>query len=275
MEVQYSNILKIHKLSKTQYDAEAQDGSLDTTALYLVPEEGITFNNSGSGAASGTTFDGTYARTISYNTIGAAASGHTHTCSITNSSGTAVTSLSHGATYKLTAGGSSTSFTLPSASITVNQLQVNSSDYNKNFPLLMACTPTSITSSQANFTYKNCNNLYANPYSGKLTATTVSAGTFVATSDKRLKENIMPYSCEKSILELPVYTYNFIADDTKTKHIGCIAQELQEICPELVKEDEKGYLSINESKLVYLLLDEVKKLKAEVNQLKLDCKTGG
>jgi hypothetical protein len=31
----------------------------------------VTFNNSGSGAASGTTFDGSVARTISYNTIGA------------------------------------------------------------------------------------------------------------------------------------------------------------------------------------------------------------
>jgi hypothetical protein len=37
-----------------------------------------TFNNGGSGAASGTTFDGSAARTISYNTIGAAASTHTH-----------------------------------------------------------------------------------------------------------------------------------------------------------------------------------------------------
>lgn len=34
----------------------------------------VTFNNSGSGASSGTTFDGSTARTISYNTIGAAAS---------------------------------------------------------------------------------------------------------------------------------------------------------------------------------------------------------
>lgn len=268
MEVQYSNILKIHKLSKTQYDAEAQNGTLDSTALYLTPAGTLTINVNNAKAGD---FDGTEDKTININ---CEVPGHTHPTSITKSNGTAVTYLSHGATYILKAGDSSTSFALPSESFTVNQLQVSSSDYDENYPLLMSVTPTSNTSSQKNFTYKNCNNLYANPYSGRLTATTVSAGTFVATSDKRLKENIMPYSCEKSILELPVYTYNFIADDTKTKHIGCIAQELQEICPELVKEDEKGYLSINESKLVYLLLDEVKKLKAEVNQLKLDCKAG-
>ena len=38
----------------------------------------LTFNNSGNGAASGTTFDGSTAKTISYNTIGAAASSHNH-----------------------------------------------------------------------------------------------------------------------------------------------------------------------------------------------------
>ena len=38
----------------------------------------LTFNNSGNGAVSGTTFDGSVARIISYNTIGAAASSHNH-----------------------------------------------------------------------------------------------------------------------------------------------------------------------------------------------------
>lgn len=38
----------------------------------------VTFSNGGSGDASGATFDGSTARTISYNTIGAAASSHPH-----------------------------------------------------------------------------------------------------------------------------------------------------------------------------------------------------
>jgi hypothetical protein len=38
----------------------------------------LTMNNGGAGAASGTTFDGSVARTISYNTVGAAATSHTH-----------------------------------------------------------------------------------------------------------------------------------------------------------------------------------------------------
>lgn len=96
---------------------------------------------------------------------------------------------------------------------------------------------------------------------------TVKARSFNAVSDRRLKENIVEYSPNKSILDLPIYSYNFISDEKKTKKIGCLAQDLKEICPEIVKEDDKGYLSIEENKIVYLLLDEVKKLKKRVDEL--------
>lgn len=96
---------------------------------------------------------------------------------------------------------------------------------------------------------------------------TIKAQSFDARSDKRLKENIVEYSPNKSILDLPIYSYNFISDEKKTKKIGCLAQDLKEICPEIVKEDDKGYLSIEENKIVYLLLDEVKKLKKRVDEL--------
>ena len=95
---------------------------------------------------------------------------------------------------------------------------------------------------------------------------TIEAASFNATSDRRLKENIIDYKPEKSILDLPIKKFDFI--DGPKNQIGCIAQDLKEICPEIVNENEKGYLSIQESKLIYLLLDEVKKLKNEVEELK-------
>lgn len=94
----------------------------------------------------------------------------------------------------------------------------------------------------------------------------VSAPSFNATSDARLKENFEPLALEKSILDLPTYKFDFI-DGTKNQ-IGCKAQDLQEICPEIVVENDNGYLSIQESKIVYLLLEEVKKLRAELEALK-------
>ena len=96
----------------------------------------------------------------------------------------------------------------------------------------------------------------------------ITATQFNATSDARKKTAIQDYMCKKSILDLPIKEFEFIGDETHTKHIGCIAQDLQEICPEIVHEDANGYLSIEETKLVYLLLQEVKELKKELKILK-------
>ena len=94
----------------------------------------------------------------------------------------------------------------------------------------------------------------------------IYSADFYATSDRRLKENFREVEFKKSILDLPIYKFDFI--DGVKDQIGCVAQDLQEICPELVNEGEDGFLSIQESKLVYLLIDEVKKLKKEVEELK-------
>ena len=96
----------------------------------------------------------------------------------------------------------------------------------------------------------------------------ITATQFNATSDIRKKTAIQDYIGKKSILDLPIKEFEFIGDETHTKHIGCIAQDLQEICPEIVHEDADGYLSIEETKLVYLLLQEVKELKKELKILK-------
>ena len=98
------------------------------------------------------------------------------------------------------------------------------------------------------------------------TAARLTAGSFNATSDKRLKENLLAFIPQKSILDLPIYRYDFI--NGAKNQIGCMAQDLQIICPEIVNEDEDGILSIQESKIVYLLIDEIKKLKKELNHLK-------
>ena len=89
------------------------------------------------------------------------------------------------------------------------------------------------------------------------------------TSDRRLKKNIKPYETDKSILDVDVKEFEWIDEKSgKGKQIGIIAQDLQEYFPELVVEGEDGYLRIKETKLVYLLMREVKRLRDEVNELK-------
>jgi hypothetical protein len=60
----------------------------------------------------------------------------------------------------------------------------------------------------------------------------VKATSYTATSDSRLKENFRDF-IHKDILSLPVYKFDFI-DGEKDK-IGCLAQDLQQICPEIVR----------------------------------------
>ena len=90
--------------------------------------------------------------------------------------------------------------------------------------------------------------------------------SFNVSSDERLKDNIEDFSPKGSILDLGVKQFDYRQDGSH--HIGCIAQDVQRICPEIVHENEDGYLTLEEGKLVYLLLDEVKKLRKELDELK-------
>lgn len=200
---------------------------------------------------------------ITYSNVGAAASGHTHTCSIASTTNTNNITLSHGSKYLLTAGGSSYVFTMPSAPTSVNYASYsNYSSYLKvstyssgNAYLVGSSSSSANTTSTAYVT----SSVYFN-------GGTLNATTFNATSDARLKENLELYECEASVLDLPVYRYDF-KDCSLKNQIGCLAQDLQKICPEIVSEGEGGYLSIQESKIVFLLLQELKRQSARIDEL--------
>lgn len=102
---------------------------------------------------------------------------------------------------------------------------------------------------------------------------TIEAARFNAKSDRRLKTNITEFKPERSILGLKVKKFDFIGGPKN--QIGCIAQDLQAICPEIVSRQADGYLSIQESKLIYLLLEEVKQLRLELDSLTANLDGGG
>lgn len=176
----------------------------------------------------------------------------TFSIAIKNSTGTNVSALAHDSTYTLAAGGATYSFKTPTDADTKNTAGSENKSSTKLY--LVGTTSqdsTGITSYSNSKVFINSSN-------------SLEAPAFYATSDKRLKQNIIDYRCDKSILDLPIKKYEFISNPGKT-YIGCIAQDLQEICPEIVNTNEDGYLSISESKIIYLLLDEVKKLKSELD----------
>lgn len=98
--------------------------------------------------------------------------------------------------------------------------------------------------------------------SGAFTA----SGNVTAFSDRRLKDNleIIPDALDK-VNQLNGYTYtrNDMDDDASA---GVVAQEVQEVLPEAVKDGE--YLSVNDAAITGLLIEAIKELKAEVADLK-------
>lgn len=99
-------------------------------------------------------------------------------------------------------------------------------------------------------------------------------GTLTQVSDERFKKNIQPLenSLEK-VTQLNGYTYNW-KDETRNHGIqtGVLAQELQQVYPGLVKTENNGYLSVNYIGLIPVLLEAVKELKKEIDELKREKK---
>ena len=95
-------------------------------------------------------------------------------------------------------------------------------------------------------------------------------GSLTQNSDARLKKNIVPL-CNSlhSLLELNGYTYNWIdTQSDSTKQIGLIAQEVQKLYPQLVKENDKGVLSVNYTGLIPVLLEGMKEQQQQIEDLK-------
>ena len=141
---------------------------------------------------------------------------------------------------------------------------------------------------------------YAGFFKGNVHTTgTLTAKEFAILSDYRVKRNIQSVTEKNSpldnLMDMNVVQYNYIdiesavaavseAPDTATAtrsllpaevainkddiHYGLIAQELQEIYPNLVKEGRGGYLTINYIEIIPLLIGSIQELKAEVDVLK-------
>ena len=94
-----------------------------------------------------------------------------------------------------------------------------------------------------------------------------ASGNITSFSDIRLKENIVQLSgCLEKINNIRGVSFDRI--DTGIKHIGLIAQEVQDKFPELVSTDyNTGFKSVNYGNVVAVLLECIKELKVKVNDL--------
>ncbi len=102
---------------------------------------------------------------------------------------------------------------------------------------------------------------------------TVIAG--VCSSDLRLKKQVTPFvSNLDRISRLQPVTFHWRSDEFPNKHFGAsesfglIAQDVEKVLPELVTTDEDGYKAVRYNLLPFHMLQAIKDLKSENDDLK-------
>ena len=87
------------------------------------------------------------------------------------------------------------------------------------------------------------------------------ANDFILNSDRRLKVYIKSYKSEELMID---YKQFALKSDIRQLRFGVIAQELQKLYPELVREDENGNLAVS---YIDLLVREIVNLKDRIRDL--------
>ena len=136
--------------------------------------------------------------------------------------------------------------------------------------------------------------IYAGYFDGATrVAGTLTANSVVTPSDYRLKDNIVPLADEggsalSRVMDMNVISYNYKFPEEKNdtaqnilpdvlkareaesqiRHYGLLAQELQTIYPNLVREGQDGFLGINYIELVPVLIRSIQEMQQEIDDLK-------
>ena len=112
----------------------------------------------------------------------------------------------------------------------------------------------------------NPSNAFVVNYDGSATL----SGDLTINSDMRLKSNIISLSgALAKLLEIDGKTYTMKSNEKDAK-IGLLAQDVQKVLPELVKEsdDMQGTLSVNYQGLIPVLINAIKEQQEQIDELK-------
>jgi len=98
-------------------------------------------------------------------------------------------------------------------------------------------------------------------------------------SDKRFKKDIEPInSALSNVLKLKPVKYSWNTEEFPDKHfdnkrhIGLIAQEVEEVYPEVVNTNDEGFKSVDYNKLTVVLIKAIQELNNKIEQLEKENK---
>ena len=94
-----------------------------------------------------------------------------------------------------------------------------------------------------------------------------------STSDKRLKDNITPIeNALNKISQVQGIEFDWVEKEgvhgNEGHDVGVIAQEIEKVLPEVVTTRDNGYKAVKYEKIIPLLVEAIKELQAEVQELK-------
>ena len=95
------------------------------------------------------------------------------------------------------------------------------------------------------------------------------SGDVTAYSDARVKENV--HTIENALdktLQLRGVTYNRTDSEDKSTKVGVIAQEILEVIPEVVKQNDEGMYSVSYGNLTAVLIEAIKEQQKQIDELK-------
>ena len=97
--------------------------------------------------------------------------------------------------------------------------------------------------------------------------------TAYASSDERLKDNIEVISNPiEKVQQLKGVTWDWNDTASEVQHslpnVGVIAQDVEKVLPQLVRDNEGGYKAVDYDKLVGLLIEAVKDQQSQIDELK-------
>jgi hypothetical protein len=120
------------------------------------------------------------------------------------------------------------------------------------------------------FGYDNLVNGFTERFRVRANGNATLAGVLTQNSDATLKKNIEQINDAGALLaQLHGYRYQWKDENADTdKQLGLLAQEVQKVLPELVKESHDGKLGVNYSGLIPVLLEALKEQRSEIDQLK-------
>lgn len=228
---QIGNGMTVNIKSGTGITLSQTNADITISASGGTTTNAVTFNNSGTGAASGATFDGSAAKTISYNTVGAAA--------------LAGSSSQDFSSNQLTAAGALVS---SQGELYLNGKMINNVSGNLSF---------GNTDGSYRMVYTTSNgNLYI-------------PGTLTQNSDRKLKRNIKNLSSIdfNNINKIDFHKFSFKNDTTNKIHYGVIAQDVERYLPELVTEQSDGKNTIKSVNYIELLVAKIASLEEKIKML--------